>query len=63
MGRLLVLARDRQIAAFRVGGADLAIRSKRFASREGLRGGVLGYGDVAFGAVLVVFQQKDGRDH
>jgi len=41
--------------AFRVGGADLAIRSKRLASKEGLHGGVLGRGEVAFGAVLVVF--------
>jgi len=35
-----MLARDRQIAAFRVGGADLAIRYKRLASKEGLHGGV-----------------------
>ncbi len=58
MDWLLMLARDRQIPAWRAISADLAIRFKQTASREGLRGGVLGHGEIAFGAALVMFQMN-----
>jgi len=41
-----------------LGIADLAIRSERLELTKGLRDGVLRRGEIAFGAMLVVFQMN-----